>query len=59
MQVGIHEVEYEIDVSIVLCPYNILKPNDVLMTIELLKEDDLSEGPLGVRCVLEGIEVLL
>lgn len=59
MQISIHEVENQIYVSIVLSSDHILQSNDVLMPIQLLQENDLSESPLSVCSILESIEVFL
>ena len=59
VQISVHKVEYQVDVSIVFSSHHILKANDVLVPSQLLQEDDLTEGSLGVCCILECIEVLL
>ena len=59
MEVGIHEVENEIDISVVFRPDDVLQSDDVLVADELLQEDDLTERPLRISRVLEGVEVLL
>ena len=59
MQISVHEVEDEVDISIVFCSDDVLQPDDVFVAVQLLKEDDLSECPLGVSCILKSIEVLL
>lgn len=59
MQVCVHEVEHQVDVPVVLSSDYVLKSNDVLVTIQLLQEDDLTESPLSIGGVLKGIEVLL
>ena len=58
MQVSVHEVENEVNVAIVFSANHILQSNDVLMACQLLQKDDLAEGSLCVRGVLEGVEVL-
>jgi hypothetical protein len=59
VQVGVHEVEHQVDVAVVFRPDHVLEADDVLVSRQLLEEDDLSEGTLGVGGVLECIEVLL
>lgn len=58
MQVSVHEVEHEVDVAIIFSSDHILQPNDVFVTGKLLQKYDLTEGTLGISCVLESIEVL-
>ena len=59
VQVGVHEVENKVDVAIVLSPNHILEPDNVLVASKFLEEDNLTESPLSIRGVLEGVEVLL
>ena len=59
MQVCVHEVKYQVDVSVIFGPDHVLKPNDILMTVELLQKDDLSECSLGVCRILKSVKVLL
>ena len=59
MQVSIHEVKDQVYISIILCPDNILESDDIFMTIELLKEYNLSERTLCIGGILEGIKILL
>lgn len=59
VQVSIHEIEDQVDVSVIFSSNYILEPNDVLVPGQLLQEDDLSEGSLRIRGVLECIEVFL
>ena len=58
VQVSIHEIEDKVNIPIVFRSNHILQPNDVLVADELLEEYDLTEGSLGVSCILEGVEVL-
>ena len=58
MQVSIHEVKKQVNVSVILCSNHVLEPNDVFMACQLLQEDDLAESTLGICCILEGIKVL-
>lgn len=59
MQVCVHEVEYQVDIAVIFSANYVLEANNVLMARQLLQENDLTEGTLGVSCVLEGIEVFL
>ena len=59
MQVGIHELEDEVEVPVVLGPVHVEQLDDVGVVGELLQEDDFAEGPLGVRLVAERVEDLL
>ena len=59
VQVSIHEVKHEVDISIVLSSDHILQPDYVFMPRELLKKDNLTEGTLCISRILEGIEVFL
>jgi hypothetical protein len=59
VEVSVHEVEHQVDVSVIFRPDHILKTNDVLVSGEFLKENDLSEGALGIGGVLERVKVLL
>lgn len=59
MQICIHEIEHQVDITIVLGPDHVLQADNVLVTRQLLQENDLSEGTLRVCCVLESVEVFL
>jgi hypothetical protein len=59
MQICVHKIEDEVYISIVLCTNHILKSDDIFMTGELLKENDLSERSLCIRRILKCIKVLL
>ena len=58
MQVCIHEVEHEVDITVILCANNILEADNVFVA-HLLQKDDLAESTLRVSRVLEGVEVFL
>ena len=58
VQVGVHEVKYQVNVAVVFGTDHILQNNDVLVASQLLQENNFSEGALRVRCVLERIEIL-
>ena len=49
MKVRLHKIKYEIDVFIILGFENILKRNYIGMSIQLLKENDLSNGRITSR----------
>jgi hypothetical protein len=59
MEIGIHEIKHQVDVSVVLSPNHILQSNDIFMAVQFLKEDDLSEGSLSIGCILKSVEVFL
>jgi hypothetical protein len=59
VQVSIHEIEHQVNISVILSPDDILQADNVLMTGQLLQEDDFSEGTLSICCVLKGVKVLL
>lgn len=59
VQVCVHEVEHKVDVAVVLGADHVLQSNDVFVASQFLQEDNLAEGALCVRGVLEGVEVLL
>ena len=59
MQVSIHEIEHEVDITIVFGSNHVLQSDYILMTRQLLQKDNLAEGPLGIRSILESVEVLL
>lgn len=44
VQIGLHEVEHEVDILIVLCFEDIEEGDDIGMSVELLQEDDLDGG---------------
>ena len=41
VQISLHKIEDKINIFVILCFEYVLKGNDIGMTIELLKEDDL------------------
>ena len=59
MEVCLHMVKGEVDVSIILSLDDMLKTNDILVAAEQLQVHDFPEGPLGVHAVSEGVEALL
>lgn len=58
MQISVHEVKDEVNISVVLSSDYVLQSDNVFMSRQLLQEDDLSESPLCISCVLERVEVL-
>ena len=59
VKISVHKVEDEVNVTIVFSADYVLKANNVLVTSQLLQEDDLAERALRVSSVLESVEVLL
>ena len=59
VKISVHEVEDEVDISVVFCADYVLQANNVLVASQLLQEDDLAERALRVSSVLESVEVLL
>ena len=59
VQIRVHEVKHQVYVPVILGPYHVLESDNVLMAVQLLQEDYLTESPLSVCSVLERIEVLL
>lgn len=59
VQISVHEVKDQVNVSVVFSAYHILEPNYVFVASQLLQEDDLTESSLSVCCILESIKVLL
>lgn len=58
MQVGIHEVKDQIQVTVILSPDHILKSDYILVPIQLLQKYDLSKSSLCVGRILESVEAL-
>ena len=58
MEVGLHELEDEVEVLVVFCADDLVQLDDVGV-VEFLQQDDLAEGALRVGGMLEGIEDLL
>ncbi len=58
MQVDLHIFEHQIDIFVVICLYDVVQL-DYVLVVELLQEHYLSVGTLGVSRVLERIENLL
>ena len=59
VQVGLHEVEYQVQILVIFCFDEFLEPNDMGMPIEFPQEDDFTEGSLRVGGILKSIEDLL
>lgn len=59
MEVGLHELEDQVQVLVVGSPVHVQQPNDVGVAAELFEKDNLPEGALGVSTVAEGVEDLL
>ena len=58
VQIRVHEVEHEINVSVIFSTNHVLQSNDVLVTSQLLQKDNLTECSLGICGVLKGVKVL-
>jgi hypothetical protein len=56
VQVGLHVVKNQVDVSVVLRSDHILKPNNVVVSMQFLEENYLSERSLGICCILKSIK---
>ena len=59
VQVGVHEIKYQVYVSVVLGTDHILEADDVFMSRQFLQEDDLSKSALCVSRILKCIKVFL
>ena len=59
VQICVHELKHEVEVPVVLRPVDVEQLDDVGVVAELLEEDDLAEGALGVRLVAERVKDLL
>jgi hypothetical protein len=59
VEIGLHEVEDEVDVFVVFGFEDVEEGDDVGVAVELLQEDDFAVGALGVGGVLEGVEYFL
>lgn len=59
MQISIHEIKDQVDISVILCPDHVLKADYVFMAGKLLQENYLSECALRISCILKGVKVLL
>ena len=58
VQIRVHKVKHQVDVAVVFRAHHVLEPDNILVARKLLQENDLAEGALGVRGILERIEVL-
>jgi hypothetical protein len=58
VEVDFDELEDEVDVVGVLGFDDVEQPDDALVALELVQEDHLAVGALGVRGVVEGVENL-
>jgi len=58
MQVRVHKVKHQVDVTVVFSSHHVLQTNDVFMPRQLLQEDNLAEGALRISRILKGVEVL-
>ena len=55
VEVGLHELEEEVHVFVVVCADGLCEFDDVLV-VQLSKDLDFAVGALGVGGVLEGVE---
>jgi hypothetical protein len=58
VQICVHEVKNQVDVSVILSSDNILESNDIFVTSQLLQKDDFSECTLCISGVLKSVEIL-
>lgn len=58
VEVGLHKLENEVDITIVFGAMDVVEFDDVRV-IEFIEEHDLAEGALRVGGVLKGVENLL
>ena len=59
MEISVHEVEHQVNVSVIFSSDNILKADNIFMTRQFLQENDFSKRSLCISCVLKGIKILL
>lgn len=59
MKIGLHEIEDQVEVFVVLGADQVLQRNDVGVPAELPEKNDLAEGALGIGGILECIKDLL
>ena len=56
VEIDIHKLEENVDISFIVRFYNLFEFDDIGM-FELLQEHDLAIGSLCIRWVLEGIKI--
>jgi hypothetical protein len=59
MQVGLHEIEDEVDVAVILGLENVAQAHNVGVAGELLEVLDFAVRALGVRGVTKGVKAFL
>ena len=59
VQVGVHEIEYQIYILVVLCSDYVLETNNIFMSSKFLQKNDFPKRPLRIGCILKGIKVFL
>lgn len=59
VQVGVHEVEYQVNITVILSTDDVLETDNILVTSQLLQENNLTESALSVSSVLESVKILL
>lgn len=58
VQIGLHELEHEVDVLVIFCAEDLVELDHILV-VELLEKHYLAVGALRIGRVLESIEDLL
>ena len=58
VEICVHIIEYQVNVSVILCPDDVQQSDNVVMSIQLLEEDNLPECTLGISGILKGIKIL-
>lgn len=59
MKISVHEVEHQVNVSIIFSSDNILEADNIFMTRKFLQENDFSKRSLCISCILKCIKILL
>ena len=59
MEIGVHEIEHQVNVSVVFSSDNILETDNIFMTRQFLQENDFSKRSLRISCILKGVKILL
>ena len=59
VQVSVHEIENQVNITVILCTNDVLEADNILVSSQLLQENDLTESALSVSGVLESVKILL
>ena len=59
VQISLHEVESQVDVTVILCLDDVLHSNQIVVTTQGLKIHDLAKCPLGISGISECVKTLL